>query len=161
MSLLPLKMCAITLGLALGSSLACAQATPYGAPIDLEHAKKVAAAAVAEAQKGKLLMAVAVTDAGGELVYLEKMDGAMTAAVKVAIGKARSAAMFKRPTKVFEDIVAAGGAGLRILGLEGAVPVDGGYPVVVGGKIVGAVGVSGGSNAQDGMVGKAGAAAVD
>ncbi len=129
---------------------------PYGAPISLENAKKAAAAAAAEARKNNWNMAIAVTDAGGDLVYLEKMDATQTGSVKVAIGKANSAAMFKRPTKVFQDVVASGGGGLRILGLEGAVPLDGGLPIVMDGKIVGAIGVSGAAGDQDAQCAKAG-----
>ena len=75
---------------------------------------------------------------GSALVYFEKMDGTQTESVNVAIGKARSAALYKRPTQVLQDVVASGGAGLRILGLEGGVPIGGGVPLVVDGKIVGA-----------------------
>ena len=128
----------------------------YGAPISLDNAKKAAAAAAAEARKNNWNMAIAITDAGGALVYLEKMDATQTGSVKVAVGKARSAAMFKRPTKVFQDAVAGGGAGLRILGLQGAVPVDGGLPIVMDGKIVGAIGVSGAAGDQDAQCAKAG-----
>jgi len=129
----------------------------YGPPIDLDAAKKAAAAAIAEARKNNWAMAVAITDVGGDLVYFEKMDVTQTGSVRVAIDKARSAALFKRPTKVWQDLVAAGGAGLRILGLEGAVPIEGGLPLLMGDKIVGAIGVSGGTAAQDGQVAKAGA----
>ena len=94
---------------------------------------------------------------GGDLVYFEKMDGTQTGSVRVALGKACSAALFKRPTKVFQDVVAAGGEGLRILGLEGAVPIEGGLPLLMDGKIVGAIGVSGGTSQQDGVAAKAGA----
>jgi len=153
--------CAALIALiALAAPPAQAQAVTYGAPIDIDTAKRVAAAAVAEARKANLLMAVAITDAAGDLVYFEKMDGTQTGSVRVAQGKARSAAMFKRPTKVFQEIVAGGGDGLRILGLEGAVPVEGGIPIVVGGRIVGAIGTSGGSSAQDGQVAQAGIAAL-
>ena len=142
---------------ALCASSALAQMpNPYGAPINLENAKKAAAAAAAEARKNNWNMAIAITDGGGALVYLEKMDATQTGSVKVAIGKARSAAMFKRPTKVFQDAVAGGGAGLRILGLQGAVPVDGGLPIVIDGKIVGAIGVSGAAGDQDAQCAKAG-----
>jgi uncharacterized protein GlcG (DUF336 family) len=130
---------------------------PYGAPINLEAAKKIAASTIAEARKNNWTMAVAITDIAGDLVYLEKMDGTQTGSIRVAIGKARSAVLFKRPTKVWEDIVAAGGAGIRILGLEGAVPIEGGLPLLMDGKIVGAIGVSGGTAQQDGMAAKAGA----
>ena len=140
---------------------ALAQApTFYGLPINLETAKKVAAPAIAEASKNKWTMAVAILDTGGALVYFEKMDGTQTGSVRVAIGKARSAVMFKRSTKVWEDAVAAGGGGLRILGLEGAVPIEGGLPLVMDGKIIGAIGVSGATAQQDGMAAKAGADAL-
>jgi glc operon protein GlcG len=130
---------------------------PYGLPINLETAKKVAAPAIAEARKNNWTMAVAILDIGGNLVYFEKMDGTQTGSVRVAIGKGRSAVMFKRPTKVFQDGVAAGGDGLRLLRLEGAVPIEGGLPLVMDGKIVGAIGVSGGTAQQDGATAKAGA----
>ena len=146
--------------LALAAPLAQAQVVTYGAPIDLDTAKKIAAAAIAEAKKNNFTMAVAVTDTAGDLVYFEKMDGTQTGSVDVSQGKARSAVRFKRPTKVFQEIEAAGGDGLRILGLQGAVPVEGGIPIVVGGKIVGAIGTSGGSSAQDGQVATAGLAAL-
>ncbi len=132
----------------------------YGAPINLETAKKLSAAAVAEARKNNWTMAVAIVDIAGDLVYFEKMDGTQTGSVKVALGKARSAVLFKRPTKVFQDGVAAGGEGLRLLGLEGAVPIEGGLPLAIDGKIVGAIGVSGGTSAQDGVAAKAGADAL-
>ena len=85
------------------------------------------------------------------------MDGTQTGSVNVSIDKARSAALFKRPTKAFQDIVAAGGVGLRILALQGAVPVDGGIPLMEGGKIVGAIGASGGTSDQDAQCAQAGA----
>jgi len=148
----------LALWLVLAASSASAQMpNPYGVPISLESAKKAAAAAVAEARKNNWTMAVAITDIAGDLVYFEKMDGTQTGSVAVAIGKARSAALFKRPSKVFQDALAGGGAGLRILGLEGAVPIDGGLPLVMDGKIVGSIGLSGGTSDQDGQVAKAGA----
>ncbi len=151
----------LALMFALCASSALAQMpNPYGAPVGVEAAKKAAAAAIAEASKNNWKMAVAITDTAGDLVYLEKMDGNQTGSVKVAIGKARTAALYKRPSKVFQDIVAGGGDGLRILGLEGAVPLDGGFPLVMDGKIVGAIGVSGATGAQDGQCAKAGADAV-
>jgi len=130
---------------------------PYGLPINLGAAKKIAASAVAEARKNNWTMAVAITDIAGDLVYFEKMDGTQTGSVRVALGKARSAVLFKRPTKVFQDVVAAGGDGIRILGLEGAVPIEGGLPLAIDGKIVGAIGASGGTSQQDGVTAKAGA----
>lgn len=132
----------------------------YGAPINADNARKAAAGAIAEAKKNNWTMAVAITDAGGALVYFEKMDGTQTGSVDVSQGKARSAALFKRPTKAFQDALAAGGEGWRILGLQGAVPVEGGLPLMMDGKIVGAIGLSGGSSAQDGVAAKAGADAL-
>jgi uncharacterized protein GlcG (DUF336 family) len=129
----------------------------YGLSINLEAAKKVAESAIAEARKNNWTMAVAIMDTGGHLVYFEKMDGTQTGSVTVSITKGRSSALFKRPTKAFQDTVAAGGEGLRMLRLEGAVPVEGGLPLLMDGKIVGAIGVSGGTSQQDGVVAKAGA----
>lgn len=132
----------------------------YGPPIKLDAAKKAAAGAIAEAHKNNWTMAVAILDIGGDLVYFEKMDGTQTGSVRVAIGKGRSAVLYKRPTKAWQDVVAGGGAGLRILALEGAVPFEGGLPLLMEDKIVGAIGVSGGSADQDGKVAAAGAQAV-
>ena len=149
----------VALAVMVCSTLAMAQmAIPYGLSVSLEDAKKVAAPALAEARKNSWLMAVAVVDTAGNLVYFEKMDGTQLASVNIAQEKARSAAQFKRPTKALEEALAVGGDGLRILGLPGAVPVEGGIPLVVGGKIVGAIGVSGGTSAQDGQCAGAGAA---
>src|SRR5262249_25052807 len=103
-----------------------APAPGYGMSVGIENAKKVAAAAIAEARKNNWTMAIAVVDTAGNLVYFEKMDGTQTGSVNVSIEKARSAVLFKRPTKAFQDVVAQGGVGLRILGLPGAVPVEGG-----------------------------------
>lgn len=133
---------------------------PYGMPISLDDAKKAAAAALAEARKNNWMMAAAVVDPGGHLVYFEKMDGTQTGSVAVAIAKARSAALFLRPTKAFQDVLAGGGDGLRVLGLEGAVPVEGGVPLVRDGRIVGAIGLSGGASSQDGQCARAGADAL-
>jgi glc operon protein GlcG len=131
---------------------------PYGLLVSTESAKNVAAAAIAEAQKNNWKMAIAIVDTGGCLVYFEKMQDTQTGSVELAIEKARTAALFRRPTKVFQDGVAAGGEGLRLLRLTGAIPIDGGVPIIVDGKVLGAVGVSGGSGEQDGQVAKAGAA---
>jgi len=130
---------------------------PYGLSINLESAKKVAAGAIAEARKNNWAMAIAVVDPGGYLVYFEKMDGTQTGSVDVSIEKARSAALFRRPTKVFQDGVALGGEGWRLLKLTGAVPIDGGFPIIVDGKLIGGIGISGGAGEQDGQVAKTGA----
>ncbi|HWZ44633.1 MAG TPA: heme-binding protein [Candidatus Saccharimonadales bacterium] len=134
--------------------------TPYGPPISLENAKKAAAAAMAEAHKNNWTMAVAIVDPTGVLVYYEKMENTQIGSANVSIAKARSAALFKRPTKAFQDALAAGGAGLRVLGLEGVVPVEGGIPIIVGDKIIGAIGVSGDSSEHDGQCSKAGVEAL-
>jgi glc operon protein GlcG len=131
---------------------------PYGLSVSTESAKNAAAASIAEAQKNNWKMAIAIVDTGGHLVYFEKMQDTQTGSVDLAMEKARTAALFRRPTKVFQDGVAAGGEGLRLLRLTGAIPIDGGVPIIVEGKVVGAVGVSGGSGEQDGQVAKAGAA---
>jgi uncharacterized protein GlcG (DUF336 family) len=132
----------------------------YGLPISLDRAKRAATPAVAEARKNNWSMAVAIVDVAGNLVYFEKMDDTQTGSVNVAIDKARSAALFKRPTKAFQDALAAGGDGLRVLRLQNAVPVEGGIPLVLDGKIVGAIGVSGGTSQEDGQCAKAGAEAL-
>jgi uncharacterized protein GlcG (DUF336 family) len=123
---------------------------PYGPPISVENAKKAAAAALAEA----------VVDPTGTLVYYEKTDNTQIGSANVSINKARSAALYKRPTKAFQDALAGGGAGLRVLGLEGAVPVEGGVPILLDGKIIGAIGVSGDASENDGKCAVAGAAAI-
>ena len=134
------------------------QPTMYGPSIVAEQAKTIAAAAIAEARKNQWTMAIAIVDTAGDLVYFEKMDNTQVGSVDVAIAKARSSARFKRPTKAFQDALAAGGEGWRILSLEGAVAVDGGIPLMSGGKIVGAIGASGGTSQQDGVTAAAGAA---
>jgi glc operon protein GlcG len=132
----------------------------YGMPISLENAKKAAAPAMAEGAKNNWNMAVAIVDPSGNLVYYEKMDNTQLGSANVAIDKARSAALFKRPTKAFQDALAAGGDSVRLLRLQGVVPVEGGIPLVMDGKIVGAIGVSGATSAQDAQCAKAGADAV-
>lgn len=128
----------------------------YGAPITTEVAKKVAAAALGEARANGWTMGAAVVDPAGILVYFEKIDDTQHASPRIAIDKARSAAMFKRPTKAFQDSVEKGGVFLRVMGLRGASFVEGGVPIVVDGKIIGGLGVSGGMSEQDGQCCKAG-----
>jgi glc operon protein GlcG len=122
--------------------------------LTLDGAKKAAAASEAEAKKNSFKMVIAVVDDGGHLLYLERMDETQTGSINIAIEKARSAMAFKRPTKVFEDAVAGGRN--AILGLHGAMPIEGGIPIMIDGKVVGAVGASGGTAPQDGQVAKAG-----
>ena len=137
-----------------------AQAQPYGVSITLDQARKVLAAAEAEARKNNLNMGVAIVDTGGHLVLFQRMDGAQFVSEYVARDKAWSAAAYKRPGKAFEERLAKGGAEWRILQLHGAVAADGGEPIVVDGKLIGAVGTSGSSAENDGMVARAGAAAL-
>lgn len=127
----------------------------YGSPITTEQAKKAASGALAEARANNWSMAAAVVDPGGILVYFERMDDTQNASSKIAIDKAVSAALFKRPTKTFQDSIERGGIGLRVMTLRGAMPVEGGVPLVIDGKIVGGLGVSGGTAEQDGQCAKA------
>ena len=127
----------------------------YGSPITTEQAKKAASVALAEARANNWAMAAAVVDPAGILVYFEKIDDTQHASCQIAIDKARSAAMFKRPTKTFQDSVERGGIGLRVMTLRGAMPVDGGVPLVINGLIVGGLGISGGTAEQDGQCAKA------
>ena len=133
-----------------------AQAPQYGANISYDQAHKVMVAAMADARKQNIPMAVAIVDTGGNLMAFERMDNTQIGSVAVAQDKAASAALYRRSTKVFQDALAGGGAGLRVLTLRGANAVEGGLPIVVDGKIIGGVGVSGGSAEQDGVVAKAG-----
>jgi uncharacterized protein GlcG (DUF336 family) len=131
--------------------------TPYGLPIGLEAAKKVMAAAEAEAVKNNWPMAIVILDSTGHIVMLHKLDNTQYGSIRVAEDKARTAVDFRRPSKVFEDLVARGGLGLRVLALRGAAPLEGGVPIIADGKIIGAIGVSGGTSQQDGQVAKIGA----
>lgn len=141
------------------SSLAFAQARPdYGMPVSAAQAKTAAAAAVAVMRSNDWSMAVAVVDPAGNLVYFEKIDATQHASVEIAIQKAKSAAAFKRPTKVFSDGV-ANNPGLATL--PGVVASEGGVPLVVDGRIIGAIGCSGGTGQQDGVACTAGAAALE
>lgn len=130
-------------------------ATPYGMPITLDQARKVMAAAEAEAKRRNWPDAIAIVDASGDLVLLVKMDGAQNAASKIAEHKARAAAIFRRPTKVFFDGVESGHT--YLMSLDGVIAADGGLPIIENGKVIGAIGASGGLGAQDAIVAKAGA----
>ena len=133
---------------------------PYGLSITNDQAKKVAEAALAPARANGWTVVVAIVDTGGFLVYLEKLDQTQVGSVAIAEDKARSAAIFKRPTKMFHERLARGGDGLIVLALNGAVPVEGGLPILFDGKLIGALGVSGGSSAEDEVCAEAGAAAL-
>jgi glc operon protein GlcG len=133
----------------------------YGEPIKLEQAEKVMAAALQEASKNNWTMAVAIVDAGGNLVLFKKMDNTQLGSIEVAKAKATTANNFKRPTKVLEDAVAGGGIGLRLLSLSGIATLEGGELIMENGKIIGAIGVSGAQSTQDGQVARAGASVVN
>jgi glc operon protein GlcG len=135
--------------------------TPYGENIKLDQAKKVAEAALAEATKRGWPMCISVVDTSGELVYFEKMDECQYASIDISRHKARAAARFRRPTLVFERLLGKGPffAYLPTLG-DAFTASRGGNPIVVGGKIIGAIGVSGGTGSQDDTISQAGAAAL-
>jgi uncharacterized protein GlcG (DUF336 family) len=164
---LPIVVAAgLGLGLALSAAAQTAPAAPaaaaapipqYGVSVNLEQARKAVAASVAEARKMGWPMAVAVVDNAGQLVAFERIDNTQTGSIAASQSKAVSAAWYRRSTKVFQDAVAGGGVGLRVMTLPGASAVEGGLPLVADGKVVGAIGVSGGSSDQDGVVAKAGA----
>ena len=151
--------CAIALLAALpAQSPAQAQTTPpgYGPPIGLENARKVMTAADAEAAKNNWPVVIAILDSGGHVVMLQRRDDTQLSSLEIAQGKAKTALMFKRPTKVLDDAISSGGTGLRFLALKDIVPLEGGLPIVMDGKIVGAIGVSGVLSAQDAQIGRAG-----
>ncbi len=163
-ALLPVSLIAIIFAAGPAGAQAPAPAPPpqvaYGPPITLEQAKKVMAAAEAEARKNNWNVVISVIDSGGHLVSMQRLDGTQLGSIEVARQKAYSAVLYRRPTKVFEDGVSQGGLNLRLLKLEGASPFEGGVPIMVDGKIVGAVGVSGVTSAQDGQIARAGAEAM-
>ena len=133
--------------------------TPYGPPISLDRAQAVIHAAVAEAKKRDWKMNLAVVDSGGNLMAFQRMDGAMLASIQIAEHKARAAATFRRPTKVFED-----GINLMhlnyLLAFDGIIASRGGIPLIEQGVIIGSIGCSGGTDSQDEIVSKAGAAVI-
>ena len=122
--------------------------------LTLAVAKEIAAASSRFAQKNKWLVAITIVDDGGHLIYFERMDGVQTGSIEVSMRKAKAAAAFKRPTRVFEEDVAKGRTVL--VALPGGMPFEGGVPIAAGDQIVGAVGVSGGTAQQDGMIAQAG-----
>jgi glc operon protein GlcG len=133
---------------------------PYGPAITFDAAKKALAAAEAEAKKNNWPVAIAIVDSAGQLAAFSKMDNTQHASVDIAIGKAVTANNLKRPTKALQDGIAQGGANLRLLAVKGITPLEGGVPIVVDGKIIGAIGASGVLSNQDAEVAMAGAAAV-
>ena len=153
----------VFIGLTAGPYTAMAQApppAPYGPAITYAQAEKAMAAAVVEARKNGWGVVIAILDSGGHLVMLHRLDNTQYGSIDVAKGKATTAVNFRRPSKAFEDVIAGGGAGLRILGLSGAMPLEGGIPIVLDGKIIGGIGVSGVLSSQDAQVARAGADAL-
>ena len=128
----------------------------YGPPIGLETARKAMAAAETEAAKNSWPVVIAIIDSGGHIVMLHRRDDVQLSSIEISQGKAKTALMFKRPTKVLDDAISSGGAGLRFLALKDIVPLEGGLPIVADGKIVGAIGVSGVLSAQDAQIARAG-----
>jgi uncharacterized protein GlcG (DUF336 family) len=126
--------------------------------LTLEGAKAIAAAAEAEAVKNKWNVVITILDESGTPIYMQRMDGTQLGSVEVAAQKAKSAFLFKRPTKAFEDAVAGGRS--VIMRLPGAMPVEGGLPIQVDGQVIGAIGVSGVTSQQDGQIAAAGLAAL-
>jgi uncharacterized protein GlcG (DUF336 family) len=156
------RLAALALLLSLGflsvvPAAAQAPAPPpaYGMPIGLEQAKKVMAGAEAEAKKNNWPVVIAILDSGGQLVMLQRLDNAQWGSVEIAKEKARSSVALRRPTKVLQDLIAQGGANLRLLNIGYSV-LEGGIPIVLDGKIVGAVGVSGVTSQQDAQIAQAG-----
>jgi uncharacterized protein GlcG (DUF336 family) len=133
---------------------------PYGPPITLDQAKRAMAAAELEAAKNSWQVAITILDSGGNMIMFHRVDNAQLSATTVSEGKARTALEFKRPSKALDDAIAAGGAGMRLLALKNITPIEGGLPVIVDGKIIGAIGVSGSLSSQDAQVAKAGADAL-
>jgi len=138
-----------------GIAMAQQMPNPYGPNINLAAAKKVAAAAAQEAIKIKINVVIVIVDTGGNLLYLERFDVVQYGSVDVAVHKAKCSVAYKRPTKAFEDFV--GGGKTAYLTLDGISAIEGGVPIIQDGKIIGAIGVSGGSAQQDGQVATAGA----
>jgi glc operon protein GlcG len=139
---------------------AAAVTPPYGPPITLDQAKRAMAAAELEAAKNSWQVAVTILDSGGNLVMFHKVDNTQLASIGASEGKASTALRFKRPSKALDDAIAAGGAGLRLLAVKDITPLEGGLPILVDGKIIGAIGVSGALSSQDAQVAKAGADAL-
>jgi glc operon protein GlcG len=129
---------------------------PYGPPIGIENARKVMAAAEAEAVKNNWAVVIVIIDSGGHLVMLHRRDDVQLSSIEIAQGKAKTALMFKRPSKALDDAISGGGAGLRFLALKDIVPLEGGVPIMLDGKIVGAIGVSGVLSSQDAQIARAG-----
>jgi uncharacterized protein GlcG (DUF336 family) len=129
---------------------------PYGPPIGIENARKAMAAAEAEAVKNNWAVVIVIIDSGGHMVMLHRRDDVQLSSIEISQGKAKTALMFKRPSKVLDDAISSGGPGLRFLALKDIVPLEGGLPLLIDGKIVGAIGVSGVLSSQDAQIARTG-----
>lgn len=144
------------LGPAVAQEVESTTLPPYGPAITLDQAKRVMAAAELLAAENTWQVAITILDSGGNLVMFHRIDNAQLSATTVSEGKARTALEFKRPSKDLDDAIARGGAGNRLLALKNITPIEGGLPIMLDGKIIGAIGVSGAISAQDTQVAKAG-----
>jgi uncharacterized protein GlcG (DUF336 family) len=156
MTMLRTLAAAWVLALMAAAPVAAQQMPPYGPPITLDQAKRVMAAAELEAAKNSWNVVITILDSGGNMVMMHRFDNTQLASIDIAEGKARTALKFKRPSKALEDAIASGGAGLRLLAVKDIAPLEGGLPITVDGKIVGAIGVSGVLSSQDAQIGRAG-----
>jgi uncharacterized protein GlcG (DUF336 family) len=146
----------VSMAVALTAGAASAQAPPeYGAPITNEQAKKVMAGAEAEAVKNKWPVVITILDSGGNIMMVQRLDNAQFGSVDISRDKAKSAVALRRPTKAFQDLIAQGGANLRLLNIGYSV-LEGGIPIIVGGKVIGGIGVSGVTSQQDAQIAQAG-----
>ena len=160
-SLVVVTVLMITAASALAQAPAPQPATPpppppdYGAAITNDQAIKVMASAVAEAKKNKWNVVITILDSGGQIVMINRLDGAQWGSVDISKEKARSSVALRRPTKALQDLIAQGGANLRLLNIGYSV-LEGGIPIVVGGKLIGGIGVSGVTSQQDAQIAQAG-----
>lgn len=150
-----MRITSLLSALALSASLSFSADLATKKGLTLEVAKQIAAQAEAEARKNNWNVVIAIVDDGANLIYLQRMDETQIGSIEVAQEKAKTSVKFKRPTKALEDAV-AGGRNV-VLKLPGALPVEGGLPLTIDGKIIGAIGVSGVQSNQDGIIAKAGA----
>jgi uncharacterized protein GlcG (DUF336 family) len=149
-------LCVVALFIA-GTAFAQQMPNPYGTNVNLAAAKKVAAAAAAKAVEMKINVCIAILDTGGQLVYFERFDVVQWGSIDVAVHKAKASVAYKRPTLALENAIKAN---VAYLTLDGVSAIEGAVPIIEGGKIIGAIGVSGGTAAQDGVVATAGAAVI-
>jgi uncharacterized protein GlcG (DUF336 family) len=157
-------MALVFLAVAAAPHVAMAQAPapppPYGPAITFDQPQRAMAAAQTEARKNNWNVVIAIVDSGGHLVSLQRLDNTQYGSIDIAKGKATTAVSLRRPTKALEDAIAGGGVGLRLLRVDGITPLEGGIPIVLDGKIIGGIGVSGVTSAQDAQIAKAGADAL-